>query len=44
MSHEDAIKLLKDNGFDFGWSLTGGILTLWEHDEDPPAPFTRPEA
>jgi hypothetical protein len=35
-------KLLADKGFPTGWALTGDELILWEHDEDPPAPLTRP--
>ena len=37
-------QLLLDNGFTDGWVLTGETLTIWEHDADPPAPLTRPEA
>lgn len=44
MTHEQLLKLLADAGFDTGWVLTGETLTLWEHDADPPAPLTRPEA
>lgn len=43
MSHEELTKLLEDNGFSDGWCLAGDTLILWEHDEDPPAPLTRPE-
>jgi hypothetical protein len=42
MSHEELLKLLSDKGFDNGWVLTGETLILWEHDQDPPAPLTRP--
>ena len=42
MTHEELLKLLSDNGFDSGWVLTGETLILWEHDQDPPAPLTRP--
>ena len=36
------IKLLLDNGFNTGWALLGDELTLWQHEENPPAPLTRP--
>jgi hypothetical protein len=42
MTHEELLKLLADKGFDSGWVLTGDTLILWEHDQDPPAPLTRP--
>jgi len=42
MTHLEAIKLLEDAGFETGWALAGGVLVLWEHDTDPPAPLTRP--
>jgi hypothetical protein len=42
MTHEELLKLLSDKGFDNGWVLTGETLILWEHDQDPPAPLTRP--
>jgi hypothetical protein len=44
MTHEELLELLAQSGFDTGWVLTGETLTLWEHDADPPAPLTRPEA
>ena len=44
MTHEELLKVLSDAGFDTGWVLTGEKLTLWEHDTEPPAPLTRPEA
>ena len=37
-------KLLLNAGFADGWALLGDVLTVWLHDEDPPAPLTRPEA
>lgn len=43
MTNDEAIQLLIDAGFQSGWALTGNTLILWEHDEDPPAPLTRPE-
>jgi hypothetical protein len=44
MSEQNLEQLLVDAGFDSGWALTGGNLILWEHDQDPPSPLTRPEA
>jgi hypothetical protein len=35
-------QLLVDAGFTDGWALAGDELVIWEHDEDPPAPLTRP--
>jgi len=43
MSPEEAMQALTDAGFTSGWSLLGDVLTVWEHDTDPPAPFIRPE-
>ena len=37
-------QLLLDNGYTDGWAMSEEKLLLWEHDEDPPAPLTRPEA
>jgi hypothetical protein len=42
--HDELLDVLIEAGFLDGWVLTGEMLTLWEHDEDPPAPLTRPEA
>jgi hypothetical protein len=42
MSPEQAMKALVDAGFETGWSLLGDVLTVWEHDDEPPAPFKRP--
>ena len=36
------IQLLLDAGYTDGWAIAGDVLVLWEHDEDPPAPLTRP--
>ena len=44
MTHLEAIELLHDAGFDSGWALSGGVLILWEHDQDPPAPLKRPKS
>jgi len=38
------VQLLLDAGFTDGWAMDGENLVLWEHDVDPPAPLTRPEA
>jgi hypothetical protein len=43
MSKQNLEQLLVDAGFDSGWALTGGNLILWEHNEDPPEPLTRPK-
>jgi hypothetical protein len=42
MTHLELIELLYEKGFTFGWTLTGDLITLWEHDQDPPAPLERP--
>jgi hypothetical protein len=44
MTHDELTQLLLDAGFDNGWALSGDTLILWEHDTEPPAPLTRPEA
>ena len=36
--------MLVEKGFNNGWAIADGKLVLWEHEEDPPAPLTRPEA
>jgi hypothetical protein len=38
-----AINALLTAGFDNGWVLTNGVLVLWEHNQEPPAPLTRPD-
>jgi hypothetical protein len=43
MSPEEAMQALVDAGFTSGWSMIGDVLTVWEHDQDPPAPFVRPQ-
>jgi hypothetical protein len=40
---DPTVQLLIDAGFTTGWATKGDTLILWEHDEDPPAPLTRPE-
>jgi hypothetical protein len=42
MTTEETINLLINAGFTSGWALTENLLVLWEHEEDPPAPLTRP--
>ena len=42
MKHLEALELLEKNAFHTGWVLQNGVLIFWEHDEDPPAPLTRP--
>lgn len=42
--HKTAIDALLAAGFESGWALTEGVLVLWEHDDEPPAPLTRPVA
>lgn len=36
-------QMLLDAGFSNGWALNGEMLVIWEHEQDPPAPLTRPE-
>ena len=38
------VQLLLDAGFTDGWAMNEETLVIWEHDEDPPAPLTRPVA
>jgi hypothetical protein len=40
----ELVQMLLDAGFANGWSLSGETLVQWEHDSEPPAPLTRPEA
>ena len=40
--HQLACQKLINAGFDYGWALSGTDLILWEHEENPPAPFHRP--
>jgi hypothetical protein len=42
MTHKELCDLLTENGFEDGWCLAGDTLTLWFHEQDPPAPLTRP--
>ena len=41
--HNSLVKIIVDAGFIDGWALNATKLVLWEHDENPPAPLTRPE-
>ena len=43
MTNDEATQLILDSGVVGGWTLFGDVLTLWEHEEDPPAPLLRPE-
>lgn len=43
MTHEELCQMLYDMGYETGWAMTGDRLLLWFHEEDPPAPLTRPE-
>ena len=43
MNHLETMQLLVDSGFDTGWALADGVLILWEHDTEPPAPLVRPQ-
>lgn len=38
----DLVGILFDAGFDSGWSISNDELVLWEHEEEPPFPLTRP--
>ena len=40
--HEKLVAVLLNAGFTDGWTLFGTELQQWEHDENPPAPLTRP--
>jgi len=42
MTHAEVLELLAASEFDNGWAVADGVLVLWEHDTDPPAPLTRP--
>ena len=44
MTGSPMAQLLIDAGFTDGWAIADDALILWEHDTDPPAPLTRPEA
>ena len=42
--HSKLVQKLIDAGFTNGWAISSETLILWQHDVDPPAPLTRPEA
>ena len=42
MTNDEATQIILDSGIVGGWTLIGDVLTLWEHEEEPPAPFVRP--
>jgi hypothetical protein len=42
MTHLELFQLIADAGFTSGWEMTGETLTVWEHEQDPPAPLERP--
>jgi hypothetical protein len=42
MTQQELIDLLIDAGYNTGFALNGDVLVLWEHEEEPPAPLTRP--
>jgi hypothetical protein len=44
MSQDEIVEMLLEAGFVNGWALRENNLILWLHDQDPPAPLTRPEA
>ena len=44
MTHLELIQILKDAGITDGFCLHGDTIVIWEHEQDPPAPLTRPEA
>jgi hypothetical protein len=43
MTQDEIVALLLDKGYETGWALLGTDLTIWELDEEPPAPLKRPE-
>ena len=42
MTDQEIITLLQNAGFNSGWVVSGGELCIWEHEENPPSPLTRP--
>ena len=42
MTQQELIDLLIDAGYNTGFALNADVLVLWEHEEEPPAPLTRP--
>ena len=43
ITNNEMVQLLLDNGYDSGWAISSDTLILWEHDDEPPTPLTRPE-
>lgn len=43
MSNDETVKLLLAADFNSGWVVSDGVLILWEHEQDPPKPLTRPK-
>jgi hypothetical protein len=41
--HEKLASMLLEKKFFGGWTLDGTELVLWEHEQDPPKPLTRPK-
>ena len=44
MTNDEATQIILNAGIVGGWTLMGDVLTLWEHEEEPPAPLVRPTA
>jgi hypothetical protein len=42
ITSDKTVESLLEAGYETGWALADGALVLWQHDEDPPAPLTRP--
>ena len=42
MTQQEMIDLILDAGYNTGFAVNGDVLVLWEHEEEPPAPLTRP--
>jgi hypothetical protein len=42
--HKVLVEKITTAGFVDGWILNDTELVLWEHDENPPKPLTRPKA
>jgi len=43
MTTNELAELLLEKGYETGWALLGTDLTIWEHEEEPPAPLKKPE-
>ena len=42
MTEPVIVTKLREAGYTSGWAVHGEELILWEHTEDPPAPYKRP--